>query len=224
MEFTKEDLARRHVTFASIFPDKRVELRPFNPKSQYVLDAAPCPYEPGKYVTIIIPDCYQSTYAGENRGNYPHPVEAIKIAYDLKKCWVENTPLNSQDSGPGIWICEKDLPTDEELDFNYQRQRAYAIALMEQADAWYRDNLAKYIQPIHRIMAKWANINDKKWLPEAYSERDNCPLCRKLIDKLAIFCPECNKQIKAMPEEFELLNSPRKVVPTFPKKPETVTA
>jgi len=216
-KFSKDDLRRPSVTVASIYPLPLQERRPFTPVGLFTLAPAAIPYVEGEYKFIVIPHCSQSTYGGENVGVYPHPIYPIVIANDLKECWCDRVPLATPDACPGVFVCEESKPSKLELSTAYKRQWNWGMKMVEEADAWHRDNKAKYIQPIHRIMAQWLKISDKPWLPEAHGERKACPACQSYIPAAAVVCPRCQTQIAEFPQELARLNQP--APPTSKREP-----
>lgn len=202
-------MARKsQVTIVSVYPmEKRAE-HPYGPVKgmgafEFVLPAAPAK----GWSKLVIEDCYQKVYLGENVGHKFDLIEADNIARALVENWVSTVVGADSGFGPGIFICAGDEPTKEELSRARENQELYFEYLINQAEAKFRANKFDEITDTHRAAAKWMGRENVEWLRQIKRQAmKDCPLCFASIPEPATVCPNCTRTIGQIPSDLVKLN------------------
>ena len=198
------DILKRRVTIASIWPEKMAERRPYA-AAPYVLEAGSV----DKPSILVVEDAMGSDYAPMSATfgaaeSIPRPVLASKIAADLIRCWTLNRGNCVPDEMPGIWVCEGDAPTVEEIAEADRKQRPYMSRQVEQGDVYFRDNNLTYITTTMRVCAKALGMADRLWIREIKADNfTHCPACREQILEGAVVCKHCNTFIPEFTEKIK---------------------
>ncbi len=190
------------VTIVSVYPmEKRVE-HPYGPVKgmgsyEFVLPAAPA----NGYSKLVVEDCYQKVYLGENIGFKFELIEAMTIAQALVGNWVSTVVGADSGFGPGVFIAAGDEPTKEELARARENQELYFEYLINQAETKYRANKFEEITDTHRAAAKWMGRENVEWLRQIKRQQmKECPLCFAMIPQQASVCPNCTRDIAPLPK------------------------
>lgn len=184
-------------TICSIFWDDLTAARAVAPQpgmpneTTYSIPAC----KPGEHKTLTVADAYQWAYAGNGRWDW-HPTYADGIdglAQDLVQYWGRNVIYGSGNSGPGIFICAGDAPTEAEIEAAVERQTNWANRLIDEAESAWVQGRRHEIKDLQRKAARWLGRQDLQWVTQKKQVTlVNCPLCRNSIDSLAVVCPNCH--------------------------------
>ena len=224
---------------ASIYPgqlqDQRRSYGPSRessgPKAQrstlFHLDPVPRGSKP-PYCVIEVYDSFedvldvmnQSGSQGGNTGPRPRiqkPVPVDTIIADLLTAWtggLYNVPPGAK---PGVIEIIGSVPTQAERRQMEEQQAAYFEYWFGQGEALYRgdpttiQNYKTYTTEM-RLAAEWLG-RQRPWSDVSLAAQlVACKWCTSLVPEQAIFCPQCQKQLQAVPPEMmALLNGGQQV-------------
>lgn len=155
--------------------------------------------------TLVVEDCWQRVYMGENIGYRPQIIEATEIAQDLLTNWVSRRVGSGDGLGPGIGIIQGETPTKEELQALRAQQEAYFSRLVSLARQHSRENHPDRITDEMRAAGKWLGLSkdEDRWIDpiEVQASLVPCPYCYSRINSMATVCPVCTRDVNAkMPQ------------------------
>lgn len=177
---------------ASIFPSDLSAERPFNGRTIYRLAGVTSQTSVN---TIRIENGLERVYVGN--GNYStQPVFSDDIARDLVAEWSTGYVGQEGGVGPGVWICESGVPSQEEIADARARQTAFFEQLVNAANKHHATNNPGEINELHRKAARWLGYENVPWL-EAMTQKTlkECPSCFSKVDSRAVVCPVCTRDI-----------------------------
>lgn len=179
---------------ASIFPIALKAERPFTGKTVYVLPAAETQSD---IRTVAIENGFEHVYVGN--GKYTdQPVFADDIARDVAHEWSSGYVGQESGLGPGVWLCDGDVPTMEEIEAARAKQTAYFEHLVNQANGLFYEGKANDISDLHRKAAKWLGYESVEWLNKMQQKAlKECQHCFSKIDSRASVCSVCTRDVDA---------------------------
>ncbi len=189
------------VVIASVYPREMRANRPYGPvkgegSTDFVLPAAPS----NGYSKLVIEDCYQKTYYGENIGDRYDLIESQSIADDIVDKWTKKVVGADSGFGPGIFVCAGEEPTPEELRQARESQELYFEYLINQGESKFQNKKFDEITDTHRAAAVWMGREGVEWLrPIRRVKTKECPLCMSQIPEQAVVCPVCTRDIAPQP-------------------------
>ncbi len=190
------------------------------------------PSRKAKPVTLVIHDSFESVLdvmatgqivgGSKNQKAYlAKPVPVEEIIADLLKEWTGglfNVPLGAS---PGVIEIANTVPSASELNHMLAVQTAYFEYWFNTGEAIQRgdkssiENYGRHT-PEMILAAEWLG-EVRNWSnPSMARNLDPCPWCQTLISTLAIFCPNCAKQVRQVPPELAALSSQPTVQPGSP--------
>lgn len=152
---------------------------------------------------------------GSGRGRMQKPVPVQNIVDDLLGRWTGSMYNVPAEARPGIIQIVGTVPTSGEVRQMEEQQSAYFEYWFAQGEALYRgdpttiENYKTYSKEM-RLAANWLD-RSRPWSDARIaSESEPCKWCTTIIPKLAIFCPQCQKQVRDIPEGMSKLSMPPK--------------
>ena len=181
-------------TIASIYFHPVFAERPlFRDANQWGFRAVARDAEPS---LLHIVDGYQMEKQPLTTNDVRITVPAADIAADLVREWTTNAPGMSAQCRPGIWICEGNKPTTEEMVLAKAVQAAWAEWLILTGDQKHADPKTRgEITPLMRDACRYMG-REREWLQELKdAEIKVCPYCTKTIRADAIVCEHCHNVV-----------------------------
>jgi hypothetical protein len=157
----------------------------------YALEAVP---KGGKTFLLEVGDAFQSenvvgTYNNGVWNRRKITVTAEEIANCLVRTWAENSPLINPQQGPAIWLYNPETAAADEA-FQEERQKRYALAVVQHARALHKDGKKTQITDQMRFWGQFLGLKED-WQTDEIGGFKNCVFCTKRIPVEAIKCPEC---------------------------------
>lgn len=189
------------VTIASIWP---LPLRadrprffvnnPVNTSNVFEMEAGSAE----KPAILKVGDFSEMVYVGAGKHNR-NPVTAEELSADLVHAWRDNLANNLPDNArPGIWTCEGDVPTKEEIDQWLAKQNAFAQTMVQRARIYFTEARTRpYITTVHYAMGKFLRLNEP-WqtdVPKTSTQTKTCPFCQATAAAEAAICGQCKQVI-----------------------------
>jgi hypothetical protein len=136
-----------------------------------------------------------------------HTILGEAIAADFVLHTSRQGPFMDEDARPAIWICEGPSWTEEEVQRELPKLKAYCGLVVEYADDLdrRRESGEPHVPKVTQRMKDCARFLDLKrgWLTELVNASTTCVFCTKTIPMHAIKCPECNEVVNR--EKYDLL-------------------
>lgn len=198
-------------TIASVYPLTPLEVhRPFGstPHGGWsIYKINPC-FRGSKPTLLKISDAWQALLDPLTRERAkPDLIFAEAIANDVLTQWVSAKLLGTPPgSGPGIWICAGDEPTDSEIKEALNRQTIYFDWLFYEAQKLAASPSSQDWNKIgeeHRAAAIWLG-KEEAWVKgRMHNDIKHCPACRSQVDPAAFLCANCHFPVRPMPPEMQ---------------------
>ena len=178
------------------------------------------------YAILEVSDCFedvmdvmsQSGHSGGPRPRLPKPVAVETIVDDLIGRWtggIFNVPAGAK---PGVMRIVGTVPTQREMRQMEEQQGAYFEYWFGQGEGLFRgdpttvNNYKTYTTEM-RLAAEWLG-RSRPWSdPRAAAETESCPFCTSIISRIAIFCPQCNRQVREIPAHLAALQGATEKAP-----------
>jgi len=157
----------------------------------------------GKPSKLIVEDAFQPTYFGEDSGWRFDVIGADGIAKNLIGHFRSGRVGMIGDLGPGIFMVDPNKDLKEQIVQAQAIQDEYFDSLYRQGEYYADNNQYEHITDDHRLAAKWLKLKPG-WISR-YS-RDatiDCPLCGTPIPQNVFVCPNCNRAIKKIPDQYK---------------------
>lgn len=211
---------KAQVTVASIFPAALKTTRNYCPVSRttgylmhYELPAAPRDGDP---VTLVVECAYQREYFLD--GQYTkYFVEAEHIGRCIKNTWAGG--VDAEGGGPGVWVCEGDMPTVEETQRARESQQRFFEYMFNKGQGLYQRGKTNEIPDLCKKATLWLDPRSKDTVPwvrtlDKQALKD-CPACASKIPDVpgSFICPVCRQQIAARPEHLNFDRTAGVLVP-----------
>lgn len=206
MELNDMNFNPQSRVIVSIFPIKCDLERDFGRtmkggRTRYVLEAAPR----DGFTTLALHDSFQRVQdVMKSEIGKPKfigsPVSADELAADCMTHWVEQRIGTASGFRPGIMKLPEGQtePTAENLSDLNERQKAYADALILEANSMAAKHDWKNITDLHRAMAVWRGyqtpLGQPDWVAQLGKggEFKECVACYDKIDSRASICKNCH--------------------------------
>lgn len=157
----------------------------------------PAAYPNGIEILIVSP-AITMLYLDADRGSTKVPIDSWELANSIVNDYVKTVLSYRPGAGPGFFALEGDytIPQVE------QEQRAKLVGARDSQKRWFQnlvrladDDWAKYrqhrsISEVQRIAAKSLSLQ-REWITSIPEKENLCPVCRDLVDPLAIMCKNC---------------------------------
>jgi hypothetical protein len=132
------------------------------------------------------------------------PISARDIAADLAR---EINADGGEASYFGVFVCECDGPTSEELDEARERLHIFYTSLVASADKqWERTHNVAFISDLERRAARELHL-EKDWSYEP-TMRNECPACGERLKPNVAVCRTCGAVLdRAKAAEFGLVSA-----------------
>ena len=184
-------------------------------------DSKGLPSRKAKPVTIQIHDSFESVLdimgtgqlqGGKNQKAYlSKPVPVEEIIADLLRHWTGGLFNVPGGAAPGVIEIANTVPTGAELNEMLRMQTAYFEYWFNTGEAIQRGDKASIENygrhtPEMILAAEWLG-EVRNWSnPSVSRNLDPCPWCQTLISTVAVFCPNCSRQVREIPAELAALS------------------
>lgn len=195
-------------------------------QSLFQLKPVPKGSKPG-YFVLPIQDCFESVldFKDPKGPKLAKPVPCEEILADLLTHWVgglHNVPPGAK---PGVGEIINATPSRDELLALRAQQVLYFNYWFLQGEAISngQENAIKahgsMITDLMILAADWLGERRKWSNPEIARDAKPCPFCQELISELAIVCPNCSREVQAIPDHLRNLGSQRAPSPAPASSP-----
>lgn len=186
------------VVIASICPwSASIERPHFHPQTQFSVAAIKRGDKPA---ITVIEDQVQWYKVLSTKPPIKETIFAREIANDFILHTSRQGPWMSDEAHPGIWICEGDEPTAEEIAESMAKHAAYCNLVVQEADEWHMRRMAgeprvpKHTQRM-KDAARWLLL-DRPWLSEMTPNAlKQCQFCTATIPSATVKCPTCGEVV-----------------------------
>lgn len=148
----------------------------------------------------------------EKRHKTPNFVGVDAIASDILTHWAATELGAPAEASRGVWLSAGPQAMEEETAIALQRLSAHCEFLYYQAVEAADKKDFNLISKKHKTAAKWLG-KEETWV-QSFNERANalevCPLCQFKVPLGSYVCGNCRHIIRALPEEFAILNQPKR--------------
>lgn len=180
----------QRVTICSIFPGKVLPVRRplFNKKFEVPKGTKAKP----EY--MVVEDCHQRVYHGEQIGERLTRVLAEQVANDIiNEVTLAISDSDAQeDAFPGIFICKGERADAEELAIHGARQERFMKRKVNVARELHRLKMDSKIDENYRVAAQSLGIRGEEWQGEFDADANTpCPWCKRMIPADAKKCAHC---------------------------------
>lgn len=185
----------RRTTVVSLLPFEVNESKPTLYPSTYRIPAVPVGQE---CQTLVIDDAVGLLYLDSDRGSLRINIPSEEIAQSLIGDYVKSTLGYRENCQPGLFYLVGDWNPIEvvkeqpaELNIAKKQQHNWFVELIRIADDdWSKFHQHKMISDIQRLAANRMSLS-REWLNMIPEESQLCPMCRTIVDPLAVLCMNC---------------------------------
>ena len=195
----------RKSTLVSVLPFALNESKPTLYPGEYHIPAAKYP---DGIETLVIADAHGLLYLDADRGSLRVNIASEEVAKSIVDDYIRSVLAIDTHQRPGIFYLVGDYNSTEvaeeqaeALNKAHEYQRNWFQALVRIADDdWSKFHQHKIISNIQRVAAQCLNLS-REWLTLIPSESQLCPMCRIVVDPLAVLCMNCKTVLN--PEKYK---------------------
>ena len=189
---------RSRITICSVYPEPLRKQWHIRPVGIFQMKAAP----PDGYSLLTVGDSWQrilntsATTDEEGLQYQDAPISAYEVASSLEAYWTSPVILSHGGFHIGVGIIAGSVPTPEELVQLRAVQTRYFEILVHDADTLWFSGKRNEVMELHRLALRWLGSEDREWYKRIEPVLlKKCPACEADINRNAVVCKECNRDL-----------------------------